>query len=317
MRYHQITQEERIAISTLRKEGLSASAIAKRLGRHRSSISREYARNSCLYDGCYRHSKAQERTNGRRVRSRAKRQHTDKQYKRITELLMQHYSPEQISGYLRRNNEFLISHETIYRYIWADLAKGGNLNTYLRQSQKKRRKRYKSYDSRGKLANKLMIDQRPSSVETRRYMGHWEIDTVMGRGDKDCIVTVVERKTGFVLIGKIPNRTTEALNNRLIKLIHKHQHHFKSITADNGTEFHGYAEVEKATGVIFYFAKPYHSWERGTNENTNGLIRQYIPKGTSMASLTQAQCQKIANELNARPRKRHGYKTPEECFYGL
>ena len=317
MMYNQITLAERIAISTLRKEGLCASAIARRLGRHRSTITREFQRNCCAYAGNYRFSKAQERTNGRRRRSRRGRLHDKAEYRRVNGLLAQKFSPEQISGHLKREGEFAISHETIYRHVWADMKSGGQLYLHLRQSPKQRRKRYKSYDSRGKLANKRMIGERPAVVEARQQPGHWEIDTVMGRGEKDCIVTVVERKSGYLLMGKLRNRTKAELNKRTIQLIRQYADSFKTITADNGTEFHGYADIEAATDVIFYFANPHHSWERGTNENTNGLIRQYLPKGESMANLTQYGCNEIARQLNRRPRKRHGYKTPEECFYGL
>lgn len=315
MTYHQITREERIAICTLRREGLSPAAIAKRLGRHRSTISREYRRNLDA-EGYYRYHKAHEHSVARRRRSRRGRQHSENQYNQVNALLIRKLSPEQISAYLKKSGLFRISHETIYRHVWADLAVGGCLYQHLRQSPKQRRKRYRSYDSRGRIARKRMISERPAAVETRHQMGHWEIDTVMGRGSKHCIVTVVERKTGYTLIGKLPNRTTIELNKRVIRLIEGH-YPFRTITADNGTEFHGYEEIEDSTGVTFYFANPHHSWERGTNENTNGLIRQYIPKGKSMASLTQWDCNRIARELNTRPRKRLGYKTPEECFYGL
>lgn len=317
MRYHQITLDERIAISTLRKEGLCAAAIARRLGRHRSTISRELSRNSCAYDGAYRFTKAQRRTNGRRWRSRRGLQHTTEQYRCVEELLAKKYSPEQISGHLKRHGDFCMSHETIYRWVWANLAEGGSLYTHLRGAVKQRRKRHNSYDSRGRLAGKRMIDERPAEIETRRTKGHWEIDTVMGTGDKDCIVTLVERKTGYTVIGKLANRTTAELNKRVIGLIRQHGAVFKTITADNGTEFHGYKEIEAATGVRFYFAHPHHSWERGTNENTNGLIRQYLPKGKTMAYISQWDCKWIAEELNTRPRKRHQYRTPEECFYEL
>ena len=297
MMYNQITLAERIAISTLRKEGLCASAIARRLGRHRSTITREFQRNCCAYDGNYRFSKAQERTNGRRRRSRRGRLHDKAEYRRVNGLLAQKFSPEQISGHLKREGEFAISHETIYRHVWADMKSGGQLYLHLRQSPKQRRKRYKSYDSRGKLANKRMIGERPAVVEARQQPGHWEIDTVMGRGEKDCIVTVVERKSGYLLMGKLRNRTKAELNKRTIQLIRQYADSFKTITADNGTEFHGYADIEAATDVIFYFANPHHSWERGTNENTNGLIRQYLPKGESMANLTQYGCNEIARQL--------------------
>jgi IS30 family transposase len=136
----------------------------------------------------------------------------------------------------------------------------------------------------------------------------------MGTGSKDCILSLVERKTGLVIIGKLPNRTAEALNACAIKIIRASRGPFMTITADNGTEFHNYAAIEKRTPATFYFATPYHSWERGTNENTNGLIRQYLPRGTSMTGLTQRNCNEIAHRLNTRPRKRLAYQTPLECL---
>jgi transposase, IS30 family len=206
-----------------------------------------------------------------------------------------------------------ISHETIYRHVWRDKRAGGRLYTHLRCAQKQRRKGYGHYDSRGGLAGKRHISERPASVEDRREFGHWEADTIMGTGSKDCILSLVERKTGLVLIGKLPSRTTAAVNACAINLIGTNAARFKTITADNGTEFHNYAEIESRTLATFYFATPYHSWERGTNENTNGLIRQYLRKGTNMAGLTQRACDEIAHHLNTRPRKRLGYKTPLEC----
>jgi IS30 family transposase len=162
-----------------------------------------------------------------------------------------------------------------------------------------------------------MIQERPASVEERRRIGDWEIDTMMGQSLGECshcILTLVERKTGYVLIGKLPARTAEEATRATVELMTRHRKAFHTITADNGTEFHSYDIIEAVTGVKFYFATPHHSWERGTNENTNGLIRQYLPKGQSMARLTQAQCDAIASKLNHRPRKRHDYKTPNECF---
>jgi len=206
------------------------------------------------------------------------------------------------------------SHEVIYQYIWRDKANGGTLWKSLRQSSKQRRKRYNAYDSRGRLASKRHISERPASVESRRHFGHWEIDTVKGSGSKHCIVTIVERKTGLVQIGKLLNSSTKELNKRTLKLINRFSHCFKTITSDNGTEFHQYKTIEEQTDLKFYFANPYHSWERGSNENTNGLIRQYLPKGKSMENLTQQQCDRIAYQLNTRPRERHGFKTPLELF---
>lgn len=316
MKYQQLTSEERVVLSTLKLQGLSMQKIADSMGRHRSTLYRELERNRCFHiDGSYRPSKAQRRTTARRRRSRRNSHYSDDDFKVVRKLLRKKYSPEQITGYLRRLKQPCFSHETIYLYIWRDKADGGNLWTHLRQSPKLRRKRYKAYDSRGRLADKRHITERPKSVETRRYKGHWEIDTVMGKGSTDCIVTLVERKTGFLMIGKLKDRSTRSLNKKTKRLISRDPLLFKTITANNGTEFHQYKNIEAHSEVKFYFANPYHSWERGSNENANGLIRQYIPKGTSMEHLTQQQCDHIANELNSRPRKRLQYHSPSELYY--
>lgn len=315
MTYRQITPEQRYMLAALRMQGLSNSAIAQLLGCHRSTVGRELKRNRTAADGRYRASKAQEMTNGRRSRSRRNQHFTPSDFERIDALLAQRWSPEQISGRLALEPDLSISHETIYRHVWRDKKAGGRLHTHLRCAQKQRRKGYGHYDSRGRLAGKRHISERPASVEDRGEFGHWEADTVMGTGSKDCILSLVERKTGLVLIGKLPNRTTASVNARAIKLIRANRGAFKTITAGNGTEFHNYPEIENRTPATFYFATPYHSWERGTNENTNGLIRQYLPKGKSMAAVTQKICDEIANHLNTRPRKRHGYKTPLECLH--
>lgn len=223
------------------------------------------------------------------------------------------WSPEQIAGRLRADQELAISHETIYRYLWADKRQGGQLYRHLRGARKQRRKRYGRYDSRGRVAGKRPITARPAVVETRAQLGHWEVDTVVGPG-RPCILSLVERKTGYVVIGQLRARTTAAVNRRATELIRAQRHPVRTITADNGTEFHDYPTIERATGTRFYFATPHHAWERGTNENTNGLVRQYLPKRQSMAHLTQYDCNRIAAKLNRRPRKRLGYHTPEECY---
>lgn len=315
MRYRQVTSEERYTLALLRKQGHNPSEIARLLGRHRSTICREIARNTCRYDGRYRAQKASERTRGRRSRARRNRHFGREHWRQIEPLLREQWSPEQVAGRLAEDGKLSISHETIYQHIWRDKAAGGDLHKHLRCSAKGRRKRYGAYDSRGRLAGKRCITERPEHVEERKEIGHWEIDTVLGRGNTGCIVTINERATGTVLIGQMAERTVEALNRRAIELIRRHPGPFRTITADNGTEFHGYEKIEQATGAKFYFAKPYHSWERGSNENLNGLIRQYLPKGLSMLALNQNFCDTIAERLNNRPRKRHGFKTPLERLY--
>ncbi len=314
MTYRQITPEERYTLAILRKQvpKLSNSAIAQLMGRHRSTIGRELARNTYSYDLMYRAAKAQERTNGRRSRSRRNEHFGPTEWKIIEGLLKKDFSPEQISGHLRRFGALEISHETIYKHVWKDKGDGGDLYLSLRQVSKQRRKRYGTYEKRGTLQGKRHISERPAAVEHRRELGHWEGDTVVGTGSQHCMLTLVERVTRCTLVIKLEARTTEAVNRALIPLIKRHPSLFKTITLDNGTEFHAYRQVEAATGVTFYFATPYHSWERGTNENTNGLIRQYVPKGVDMLEITQRDCNAITRRLNERPRKRHGFRTPLE-----
>jgi IS30 family transposase len=314
MTYHQLTPEERYMLAALRRQGCNQADIARSLGRHRSTVCREVRRNSTRADGHYRPFTAQERTQGRRSRSRRNLRFSAEDFSLIDGLLCRQWSPEQVAGHLARAGLLSVSHETIYRHVWRDKKAGGMLYTHLRGARKRRRKRYGAYDSRGKLAGKRPISERPLEVETRQQTGHWEIDTVMGSGSKDCIVSLVERRSGLLLIGKLADRTTASLNRRVIGLIRRDDAAFKTVTADNGTEFHDYKRIEARTGAAFYFAKPYHSWERGSNENANGLIRQYLPKGASMAGLSQHQCNAIARKLNTRPRKRLGFRTPLECF---
>jgi IS30 family transposase len=314
MTYRQLTSGERYMLAALRKQGLSRSQIARALGRHPSTIGRELRRNCSRPSGHYRPSKAQERTQGRRSRSRRNRRFTARDFARVDALLGRQWSPEQVAGHLRKQGRLLISHETIYRHVWRDKKEGGLLYMHLRGARKRRRKRYGSYDSRGRLAGKRIISERPAEVEARQQAGHWEVDTVLGSGSRDCVVTLVERKTGLVLIGKLEDRTTESLNRRVIRLINGHGGPFATVTSDNGTEFHNYQRIEERTGAVFYFARPYHSWERGSSENANGLVRQYLPKGQNMSGLSQHQCNAIARKLNTRPRKRLGFRTPKECY---
>ncbi len=315
MMYHQITCAERYTLGVLRRGGLSPAAIARVLGRHRSTIGREIRRNGTPRDGCYRPQLADWYAQGRRSRSRRNRRFLAADWARVQTLVREDWSPEQIAGRLRADHELAISHETIYRYLWADKAAGGTLYTHLRGARKQRRKRYGRYDSRGRLAGKRPITARPPAAETRAEIGHWEADTVLGAGQAGaCVLSMVERKTGYLLLGQLRQRTSAAVNHRAHQLITTQPHPVRTITVHNGTEFHDYARLERATAARFYFATPHHAWERGTNENTNGLVRQYLPKRQSMAHLTQHDCNRIAAKLNRRPRKRLGYRTPEECY---
>ena len=314
MQYHQITSGERYAIAALRKRKLSVRAIGVELGRSASTVSRELRRNLST-QGRYSPPKADSYAVARRRRSRRNSHFGSDEWGIVEHLIGLDWSPEQVSGWLRRHRVLSISHETIYLRVWHDKQVGGELWRHLRQAAKRRRKRYRSHDSRGRLAGKRHISERPAEVESRRVCGHWGIDSIMGDDHgRHSALTVVERKTGYLQMGKLVRHCAADAAARTIALIDRQRDCFKTITADNGTEFHSYMLVEQATGVPFYFATPHHSWERGTNENTNGLIRQYLPKRRSMAKVTQADLDAIAARLNARPRKRLGYRTPEECY---
>lgn len=312
MTYRQLTQDERYMMSQLRQQGCGLSEIARFMERSRSTIWRELKRNmvQTAKGLTYCVSKAQEQRNGRLRRSRRGAQHSPEDYALVRRLLLEQWSPEQIAGTLDRLNELRISHQTIYRYIRRDWRCGGVLWQQLRRRYK-RRKRHYGLERRGRLQGKPMIEARPESVEDRQQVGHYEGDTVQGASwEKTCVVTLVERATGLLLVGKSRDRTVKSVNKVLISLLRQSPLPVRTLTLDNGTEFHGYRDVEAATGVRIYFARPHHPWQRGSNENTNGLLRQYWPKRASMENLSQRQCNQIAHKLNTRPRKRHGYRSP-------
>lgn len=308
-----LDRDARAQFSILMQQGHGVYACAQALGVAPSTLYRERQRNRCQ-DGRYRVDKAQRRARTRQRISRRNSRLQSWQIALIRLLLAAYWSPEQISHGLRSRGVTMVCHETIYRLIREDRLSGGDLWTHLRCSHKKRRKRHGTYDSRGRLAGKTMIDARPDAVNNRFEFGHWEGDTVVGRG-ASCILTLVERKSRLTLIGVLRNRTVDEVNRVALHLLRPLRHAVKTITFDNGTEFHGYKDLEQALHIKVYFAHPHHSWERGTNENTNGLIRQFIPKRTTMFGLTQQRCVDYMRFLNDRPRKVLGYKTPAQVLY--
>jgi transposase, IS30 family len=315
--YRQITVDERYTLGLLRQLGYPTAAIARILGRDRSTVLREVRRNRAASDGSYRPQLAEWYARRRRSWSRRNQRFTAAEWVQVHAGLREKWSPEQVAGRLRRAQRLRISHETIYRHIWADKRAGGSLHTHLRGARKRYRKRYGYYDWRGRLTGKRMIADRPPIVAARGRIGDWEADTILGStGDSHCLLSLVERKTGYLVLGKLRARTTAEVTRCAIPLLQQQPQVVHTITSDNGTEFHGYAALEEATQAAFYFATPHHAWERGTNENTNGLIRQYVPKRQSQARLTQQDCDRIARALNQRPRKRLDYRTPEECYEG-
>ncbi len=315
MEYHQLSDHERYVIGRLYRQRHSLRFIASVLSRAPSTVSRELRRNATHHDGHYRPEKAHQYAVARRRRSRRNSHYGPRDWALVARALRRQWSPAQIVGRRRLAADAGMSKETIYRYIRRDRRDGGQLWRNLRILSKFGRKRRGSPATRGRLLGKRHISERPKQVERRRQHGHWEGDTVMGADQRHCILTLVERVTGFLVIKKLKARTMAQATRALTRAIRQLETRFKTITLDNGTEFHDYEAVETRTSVKFYFATPYHSWERGTNENTNGLIRQYLPKGMCLRALTQAQCNRIAQKLNDRPRERLGFKTPSEALF--
>ena len=314
MEYCQLTQAERYSIAAMRRQKMTVAQMALRLGRHRSTVYREVERNKTTHNGHYGAEKAHSYATARRRRSRRKSQYSQQQLEQVQALLRRRWSPQQISGRYRRMRRLKISAQTIYRHIWRDRKAGGELWRYTRIISKNGRKRYRSVDFRGVLKGKRHISSRPKVVQRRRQVGHWEGDTVMGADLRHCVLTLVERATGYTLIKKLSARNKEQATTALLRALAGHRQRIKTITFDNGTEFHDYKVLEQQFAIKCYFATPYRSWERGSNENLNGLVRQYLPKGMCMKPITHKDCNAIAKELNDRPRKRYGYQTPAELY---
>ena len=315
MSYHQLSQAERYIIAFCLKRGESKLSIARMLGRHPSTVYREVQRNFTRHDGWYRALIADWYAVARRNRGPRGTRFSEEEWGLVRALLERKFSPEQVSGLLREQGILSISHETIYQYIFRDRRHGGKLYKNLRTKIRKHRKRGTKHHRRMTYADRRMIAERPETVERRSRIGHWEGDTVYGADRHHCIVTLVERRTGFVIIKKIESRTVAEANRAILEAVRAHWWKFRSITFDNGFEFMGYRELEEKGRIKCYYANPYHSWERGSNENLNGLVRQYLPKGSCMRKVSQTDCDQIADALNSRPRKRHGYRTPKELFY--
>ena len=322
MSYKQLDYEKRCQIYGLWRAGCNQSEIAKEVGVHKSTISREFRKNitfvrtslSCWqYKPDYAQAYADERH-----KNKLKHVKFTKEVENfVREKLLQEWSPEQVCGYAKRHHLFSISHERIYQFILADKEKGGTLYKHLRHQHKKYRKRYGSPQRQGPIKNRIMIHERPEIVDEKKRLGDWEIDTIIGKQHKQAIVTLVERVSKKTLIGQVGSKQADFVRSQVISLLNSIKLYVLSITADNGGEFSQHEQIASALETHIYFAHPYHSWERGLNENTNGLIRQYIPKGKDFADLTDSDIIEIQERLNNRPRKSLGYATPNEVFEEL
>jgi IS30 family transposase len=315
MTYSQLSLEERYLFSSLLARGASIPSIAREMNRSPSTLYRELKRNlrpSGYYAAVVAHSYA----TARRRKVRRGSQFPDECWQIIWTLLHCQWSPDEIAASFKRFGLWSISFQTIYRWILKNRRRGGSLYLDLRIIPKCRRKRYGNSDSRGVLLGKRFISERPSSVNDRSDFGHWEVDTVMGNDKHQCILTMVERVSGEARIAKLSNRTATLVVTAISEIIAAEPQMFKTLTFDNGTEFHSYKEIERRFNVMCYFANPHRPWERGSNENFNGLLRQYLPKGTSLSNIGPSKIKAICHRLNTRPRKRLGYRSPQEVYYG-
>jgi len=308
--YAQLTQAQRYQIYALTKTGHSSSEIAEVIRVHKSTVSRELKRNRGQrgYRPQQAHSRAVER------RQKAIPRITAEIWAVVEGLLRQDWSPEQISGRLKKERAICISHEWIYQYVLKDKQAGGNLYRHLR-CQKKRRKRYGKYDRRGKLPNCRSIEERPAIVNSRKRLGDWEADTIIGKRQKQAIVTLTERKSRFTLLGKVARRTAQAVQNQIHRLLLPVADKVHTLTSDHGKEFASHEQIAEMLQLEYYFAHPYAAWERGTNENTNGLLRQYFPKKQDLRVVSNKQIEQAMHRLNLRPRKCLRFKTPFEVFF--
>ncbi|UOG90948.1 MAG: IS30 family transposase [Candidatus Thiothrix sulfatifontis] len=316
MAYGHLTSEERHYIETRHKMEDSTTAIALALGRSQSTISRELGRNRGQRG--YRHKQAHNNAQCRHAEKPKAVKLTPALTLSIDSLLEQQWSPEQISGRLKGEGKVCVCHEAIYQHVLKDKRAGGKLYLNLRRHAKTYRKRYGSTTGSVKgIPNRVDIDERPEVVNQRERLGDWEADTMIGKGHQGALVTLDERKSKLRLAFPVANKTAEAVTCSIITLLSGFKEWVHTLTFDNGKEFAKHEQVAQAIGCKTYFAKPYHSWERGQNENANGLLRQYFPKAMGLLDVTTRQVLEAVHKLNNRPRKCLGFKTPYEVFREL
>jgi len=311
MSYTQLTRDQRYQIYALMKAGHNQTEIAAIVACHKSTISRELRRNRG-HKG-YRPLQAQARARSRRYESHPVRI-AESTWLLVELLLRQQWSPEQIAGRLKLEHRATVSHERIYLYIYADKQRGGTLYRHLR-SQKKQRKRYGGQARRAQIPDRISIEQRPAIVARKRRIGDWEADTIIGARHQGAILSCTERKSKLTLLRKLETKGALEVKRNFIELLSPCAEQVHTITVDNGKEFCEHKAIAHALQTNIYFAHPYASWERGLNENTNGLIRQYVPKKFDFGKISHEEVQQVAARLNNRPRKTLGFRTPNEVFF--
>jgi IS30 family transposase len=314
-KYKQLTREQRYQIYGLKQAGLDQTQIAQKIGVNKSTIAREFRRNKGLRG--WRPKQAQSLRYERKQACSNGKKFTLNEWAEVERLIREDLSPEQIANRLKLEGGFQISHESIYQHIYTGKREGSDLWRHLR-CQKPRRKRYASgQERRGMIKNRVSIDKRPEIVEQKTRIGDWEGDTVIGKKQQGLLVTLAERKSRYTLVGKLPSKHSEGVKSKVNSLLEPHKHKCHTVTFDNGKEFAEHEAMALELSADIYFAHPYHSWERGLNENSNGLLRQYFPKEMILTDVTDEQVQWAEDRLNHRPRKVLGFRSPYEVFFGV
>ena len=313
-----LTLTDREVLAQSHARGQHPADMAAELGCHVRTIYRELERNAT--DGQYYPARAQALADGRHRASKQPWKLEDPalgQY--VQEKLSQYWSPEQISGRLEIDYpgrpDMRMSPQAIYEWIARDKRAGGSWHTYLRQSHRQRRKRYASRENRGRIVDRVGIEQRPAEVDARTRLGDWESDTIAGSSSPACLASHVERLSKYTVLAKLPDAKAASLNAGTARAFERHANLPRhTTTADNGKEFAAHAALSDKLGWSVYFAHPYHAWERGLNENTNGLVRQFFPKGLDLACVRAQDVRRVEELLNHRPRKSLNYRTPAEVM---
>jgi len=314
--YRHLCNEERFYIWPALREGQTQQQIAKALGRHPSTLSREIKRNT--YPQCqfytYHWAKQIVRYRQQYANRHKSRKLTEEPARLITQLIRQYLSPEQVSGYFKHHHALSLSHETIYRFIYSDGTRNAELKPFLRQGGRHRRKRYGLGARASCIPHRISITERPHEVEKKTRLGDWERDTVIGQDRKSVLVTVADRASLYTVCSRVLSWSAHVVSQAIIRLLRPFKERVQTLTFDNGSECVKHERIAHALEATTYFAHPYSSWERGINENTNGLLRQFFPKRTDFRKISWQQVKEAVAHLNNRPRKTRGYRTPNQLF---
>lgn len=313
--YKQLTFEQRYTIELMLKQNISKACIAITIGRSESTLYRELKRN-CTIRRLYRATYAQMCADERKKDGHYKTFFSDRMKAIVIEkLTKEQWSPEQISGRCKVQGIDMVSHERIYQFIWQDKRQGGTLYQHLRHGSKKYRKRYGVNDKRGSIPDRVSIEERPEIVNNKSRIGDWEMDLIVGKNHKGAVLTLVERKTSFSLLAQTDGKKAASIKKQAINILAPYKEQVHTITNDNGKEFAMHKQIGEKLQADIYFCHPYSSWERGLNEYTNKLIRQYLPKKSDLRNLEIEYLNLIIKKLNNRPRKKLDFKTPMEVFF--